>query len=94
MKKQKKRLSLSGLIVTLVVLWMLSRAFMMQPEINANKAMIENLQDKIEYEQIRAEEVEKLKEKVNTDEYIERVAREQLGLVMENEKIFIDVSSQ
>ena len=35
-----------------------------------------------------------LKEKVDTNEYIEKVAREKLGLVKENEIIFIDVASK
>lgn len=93
-RKKKKRISLIGLGVIVFAAVCISRALIMQPRITKNKDTIKELQSKIEYENIRAEEVDALKEKVNTDEYIERVAREKLGLVKENEKIFIDVASQ
>ncbi len=93
-RKKRKRISLLGLGVSAAVLMMISKAFIMQPEINRNNDKIEKLQSAIEYEKVRAEEVENLQDKVNTDEYIEKVAREQLGLVKENEKIFIDIASQ
>ncbi|MCH5186680.1 MAG: septum formation initiator family protein [Oscillospiraceae bacterium] len=92
--KRKKRISLLGVYVTVAVAVLLLRALFMQPEITRNKKTIELLQSKIAYEKVRADEVETLKDKVNTDEYIERVAREKLGLVKENEKIFVDAASQ
>ena len=39
-------------------------------------------------EKERSEEINKLKKYVGTDEYIEEVAREKLGLVKENEILF------
>ena len=65
---------------------------MIQPEILKNKAEIEKLEAQIEYEQLRAKEVEAMKKKVESDEYIEKVARDKLGLIKENEKVFIDVA--
>ncbi len=93
-RKMKRKISPAGLAVAAAVVLMIWHAFAMQPEITRNKETIEMLNSKIEYEKALAEETEKLKEKVNTDEYIEKVAREQLGLVKENEKIFIDMSSK
>ena len=40
----------------------------------------------------KVEEINELKEKVNTTEYIETVARNELGLIKPYEKIFIDVN--
>ena len=41
---------------------------------------------------IRTEELEEVRSKINTDEYIEAYAREKLGLVMPYEIIFVDAS--
>lgn len=46
------------------------------------------LQAQIEAEQERSEEIDELKEYVGTDEYIEQIAKEKLGLVHENEILF------
>lgn len=46
------------------------------------------LEEKIEEEKARTEEIENLDEYVGTDEYIEKVAKDKLGLVYENEIIF------
>lgn len=73
---------------------MLFKGLMQIPQINASKAEIAKLTSQIEYEQERQEEITKLKSKVNTDEYIEKMASEKLGLVKNNSKIFVDVSSE
>ena len=51
-------------------------------------AQIEELQDEIESENARTEEIEEYAKYVQTDEYIEEVARDKLGLVREGEIIF------
>ena len=45
-------------------------------------------------EQERQKEIEELKGKVNTDEYIEKMASEKLGLIKSNAKVFVDVSGE
>lgn len=71
---------------------MIIRGIMQQPQILANKAEIERLQSEIDYEKERQEEIEKMRDMVETDEYIEKIARDKLGMIKKNEKIFIDVS--
>lgn len=46
------------------------------------------LEEKIEDEKARTEEIDKLKEYMQTDEYAEEIARERLGLVKDNEIVF------
>ena len=41
---------------------------------------------------LKTEELKEIKEKMNTNEYIEQYAREKLGLVMPYEIIFVDAS--
>ncbi len=82
------------LIMVLLVGGMTFKGLMQIPQIRASKAEIARLNTQIEYEQDRQKEVEELKSKVNTDEYIEKIAGEKLGLVKSNAKIFIDVSGE
>lgn len=71
---------------------MLLRGVMQLPQIHKNNKAIASLEEKIEYEGTRQKEIDELKDKVDTDEYIEKIASEKLGLVKSNAKIFIDVS--
>lgn len=71
---------------------MLFKGVMQQPQINENRGKIAKLEDQIAYEKERQNEIENLKDKVNSDEYIEKMASEKLGLVKSTAKIFMDVS--
>lgn len=90
--KNKKKRSLMPWLVFGVICAMFVNAMIQQPKILENKEKIASLEEQIAYEQLRAKEVDALKDMVNTDEYIERMARDRLGLIKENEKIFIDVA--
>lgn len=92
--KTKKKRHILGWSVFIVVCIMFVNTAMQQPKILKNKKEIASLNEQIEYEDKKSQEIDALKAKVNTDEYIEKVAREKLGLIKENEKIFIDVASQ
>ena len=81
-------------MVSLVIAFLLIKGVMLQPEINQNKEKIDNLNGQITKQQQKLDELDELAEKVDTDEYIEKVAREKLGLVKENEIIFYDVASE
>lgn len=84
-----------GILLWAVILasgGMIFKGAMQRPQINQYKAEIAELNDKIQQERDRQAEIDDLKTKVNTDEYIEKIASEKLGLVKSNAKIFIDVS--
>lgn len=86
-----------GLIIWAVVLtsgFMIFKGMMQLPQINANKREIASLEKQIEYEKTRQKETESLMTQIDSEEYIERVANEKLGLVKSNSKIFIDVSQE
>ena len=78
--------------VVFLSLAMVFKGLMQIPQIRKTEAYIKELNDSIEYENIRQKEIEELKDKVDTDEYIEKIAGEKLGLVKNNARIFIDVS--
>ncbi len=79
-------------ILVILIGGMMFKGIMQQPQINKNRERIARLEDQIEYEQERQAEIENLKDKVNSDEYIEKMANEKLGLVKSTAKIFVDVS--
>ena len=90
--RHKKAFKLGALI--LVSGAMMFNAFAQVPQILKNKEDIKVLEDAIAYEDERVEEVERLNEIVGTEEYIEKIAREKLGMVKEDEKLFVDVSKK
>lgn len=93
-KKKKSVKKVNSVFVIFVVLLgvMFVKGAMQQPKITENKLKIAALQEQLEYENNRSVEIDTLREKVNTDEYIEKVARDKLGLIKENERIFIDAA--
>jgi len=96
-KKKNKNNSiyrLLGIVIGVAFSFMLIKGIMQQPQITQNEAAIADLQEKIDYEKKRIEEVEELKTKVDTDEYIEKVAREKLGMIKRDEIVFIDISGE
>ena len=50
----------------------------------------EDIEKKIDEERNRQAEIDNLKTKVNTDEYIEKIAREQYGYAMPEERVYYD----
>ncbi|NSW91137.1 MAG: septum formation initiator family protein [Firmicutes bacterium] len=63
-----------------------------QKVLGLKKEAMKNIQAKIEEETKINEELKRQKEILNTDEYIEKVAREKLGMVKPGERIFIDIN--
>lgn len=93
-RQGKKIITLPALAVFSVTAFLLVKGIMQQPKITANKEEIESLNIQIAQQQKRLDELDELKEKVDSDEYIEKVAREKLGLIKENEIMFIDVAGE
>ena len=92
-KKRKVRYnSLGMLAIALVVLVLLGGLMLesndLQERLKGYDAKAAILQQQIEDEQNRTEEIDKLKKYMETDEYTEEVAREKLGLVKDNETVF------
>ncbi len=73
---------------------MIFKGIMQRPQITRNRVETAKLEEKAEEERNRQAEIDDLKTKVNTDEYITRIASEKLGLVKSNAKIFKDVSGE
>lgn len=80
-------LAISGVIVMLAVILSVG-SISLREKNEAYKAQEAELEAQLEDAKARAEEIEALEEYVGTDEYIEDVAKEKLGLVNPNEILF------
>ena len=92
-KKKKVGYNSLGMIaIALVVLVLLGGLMLesndLKERLTGYDAKAATLQQQIEDEQTRTEEIDKLKKYMETDEYAEEVAREKLGLVKDNETVF------
>ena len=83
-----------GVVCFIASLIMVIQGIAVQPEINANSEEIEILKAEIEVEKEKKAEVERMSQNSDSDEYIEKVARDRLGMVKKDEIVFIDVSEK
>ena len=60
----------------------------MQNKIRQNEARYAQLEKQLKEEQARTGEIEELQTYMQSDEYVEKIAKEKIGLVKENEIIF------
>ena len=94
--KQRKRASSSNrrgmagiaLVVMTLLAVLLFQSHKLEARNDAYVDQISQLDEQIALEEARAEELEKLPEIVESNEYIEKTAREKFGLVYEDEIIF------
>lgn len=92
-KQTKKRYKVDYLRVILVVaLVLFSITFAKQQfKINEYNVQINSIKQDIAEAKQDTEELKAVESKINDSEYIEQIARDELGLVKPYEKIFIDV---
>ena len=95
MKKRKKRNSqnkIAMLSITFVVavlfIAMMTKSLKLQQQISDFRTEIKAVESQMEEEKERTKEIDEIKERMDTDEYVAEVAREKLGLVKDNEIVF------
>ncbi len=82
------------IITAIASVTMIAKGIMLQPAIAANGNQAAKILENIEYENQRIEEINAMMEKVGTDEYIVKIAREKLGMIKADEIVFVDISGQ
>lgn len=91
MNKRKK--SKLGLIIILCLLIYFTYTVIDQQRIiNTKVKEMESLQTKIEAETEKNQQLKEKNEMIDSDELIEQIAREELGMVKKGEKVFIDIN--
>ena len=89
----KRKKSKSGLIIFIIfVVYFTYTVFIQQQMLQARSSEFKQAKTKIEEQQAIKEDLERQQKLLNTDAYIEKVAREKLGLVKEGERIFTDIN--
>ena len=86
-KHKRSVLAICGVVVLLIVIISID-SITLKAKDQAYQAQEIELEQQIKDEKERAQEIEELDKYVGTDEYIEEVAKDKLGLVHENEIIF------
>ena len=90
-RKKQNRMSMILITIVVIVLTIIVgyRVYNMKIELNENKEKIESLNKEYAEEEKRKEEIAEYQEYTQTDEFVEDVAREKLGLVHDDEIVFI-----
>ncbi|MCI8433605.1 MAG: septum formation initiator family protein [Lachnospiraceae bacterium] len=89
-KKNQNRLSmfLVTLVVLMIMLVVAVKSVELQQKLDIKAQELRLLQEQIDAENARAEQIREFGKEVQTKGYIEDVAREKLGLVYEGEILF------
>ena len=88
-KVAPQKLLLSVMFVAFVV-YALVTIISQASQIRDSKEIIDMANQQLAYEQKRSQEIDEETSKIGTDEFIEKQAKEKLGYVKSNEKIFYD----
>ncbi|PYG88258.1 septum formation initiator [Ruminiclostridium sufflavum DSM 19573] len=91
MKKQK-RFKLWTLIMVASICYFGYTLYTLQISINEKELKNQDLQKSIYSETVKNQQLLKQKSLINTDEFYEQMAREKLGYIKDNEKIYIDTN--
>lgn len=78
-------------VVTMLLAVLFVQGQTLQRRIRQNEQKQEQLLAETEKEQERTGQIEDMEEYMQSDEYIEKIAREKIGLVKDNEIIFKEV---
>lgn len=97
MKKKGIKIDITKIILSvtaIICVVMIGKGIAVQPIIAANNEKADKITEDIAKENQRIEELDQAMQSVGTDEYIEKIARDKLGMIKANEIVFIDISGQ
>ena len=87
MQNKAAMLGISSIVCMLLGV-LLVEGHSLQNKIQQNEVRYAQLEKQLKEEQARTGEIEELQEYMQSDEYVEKIAKEKIGLVKENEIIF------
>ncbi|MBE7038265.1 MAG: hypothetical protein E7404_05100 [Ruminococcaceae bacterium] len=92
-RRIRKKLTVNKVIALIFLCAVAVILIKQQSNINYYNNKISNLKSQIAAEEELSEDLKKKSAIYSSDYYIEKVARDELGLVMPDEKVFIDASA-
>lgn len=90
--KKRKRSIILELAVVVVAVYFVASYVQIQVQINEASQKCDEVSAACDEQQMKNKELQRLLDSGSEEEYIERVAREQLGYVKPDEKVFYDVA--
>lgn len=88
MRHYRRSVMSVGIVLVLLVLVVSFGSISLRKKNSELKVQEAKLQEQLQAEKERTEEIEELKQYVMTDEYAKKIAEEKLGLAKENEILF------
>lgn len=87
----KNRKIYKRLFVLAFIIYFVYTLIMQQKTLNSYAAEQDKYNEDIEVAEEEQNELQEMKDNINSDEYIEQIAREKLGMYYPNERVYIDV---
>ncbi len=91
MKNRKIQNLLKKILIIAFILYFAYTLIKQQQTLNTYANQKAKYNEDIEVAQEEQAELQEMKENINSDEYIEQIARDKLGMYYPNERVYIDV---
>lgn len=91
MKNKKINNLLKKILVLIFIIYFVYTIIAQQKTLNTYAQEKDKCNEDIEVAQEEQQELQEMKENINSDEYIEQIAREKLGMYYPNERVYIDI---
>ena len=79
------------MFVLAFIIYFVYTLIMQQKTLNSYATEQDKYNEDIEVAEEEQNELQEMKDNINSDEYIEQIAREKLGMYYPNERVYIDV---
>lgn len=93
MKNIKRKNIFKKLFVIAFLIYFIYTLISQQKTLNSYANIKDTYNDDIEMAQEENKELQEMKDNINSDEYIEQIAREKLDMYYPNERVYIDVEN-
>ncbi len=93
MKNIKRKNLFKKLLIIAFLIYFIYTLISQQRTLNSYANMKDSYNDDIEIAQEENQELQEMKDNINSDEYIEQIAREKLDMYYPNERVYIDVEN-
>ena len=90
MKNKKNSNLLKKLLILIFAIYFIYTLIAQQKTLNSYARERERYNEQIEVAEDEQKELQEMKENINSDEYIEQIAREKLDMYYPNERVYID----
>ena len=91
MKKKKNNNLLKKILILIFIIYFIYTLIAQQKTLNSYAREKDKYNDQIEVAEDEQQELENMKDSINSEEYIEQIAREKLDMYYPNERVYIDI---